>query len=90
MNFHRGGTVKSMTMAFTFEVTNLLNTNNTAIVNPVTGRAWEVGDPVPSEWRDPPISIRETREVMAVRLIILPGILSNGISGGRVEYRVLK
>ena len=33
------------------EVTNLLNTNNTAIVNPVTGRAWEVGDPVPSEWR---------------------------------------
>ena len=53
MNFRKWWTVKSMTMAFTFEVTNLLNTNNTAIVNPVTGRAWEVGDPVPSEWRDP-------------------------------------
>ncbi|MEZ5015282.1 MAG: TonB-dependent receptor [Chitinophagales bacterium] len=40
-------------LAFTLEVTNLLNTLNTAIVNPVTGTAWSYGDPVPSEWRDP-------------------------------------
>jgi len=53
LNFRKWWTVKTMQVAFTFEVTNLLNTANTAIVNPVTGRAWEEGDPVPSEWRDP-------------------------------------
>ena len=31
----------------------MLNNKNTAIVNPVTGRAYEYGDPVPTEWRDP-------------------------------------
>lgn len=39
--------------AITLEVTNLLDAKNTAIVNPVTGRAYEDGDPVPAEWRDP-------------------------------------
>ena len=34
-------------------MTNVLNNLNTAIVNPVTGSAYEFGDPVPSEWRDP-------------------------------------
>lgn len=46
------GTFNSQ-LAFTFEVTNLLNNLNSAIVNPVTGRAYEYGDPVPAEWRDP-------------------------------------
>ena len=45
--------VKKSQLAFTVEVTNLLNTMNTAIVNPVTGTAYEYGDAVPSEWRDP-------------------------------------
>lgn len=42
-----------MNMSVTLEITNLLNAMNTAIVNPVTGRAWQEGDPVPTEWRDP-------------------------------------
>lgn len=40
-------------LALTLDATNVLNTKNTAIVNPITGRAYEEGDPVPSEWRDP-------------------------------------
>ena len=35
------------------EVRNLLNIQNAQIVNPVTGRAYEPGDDVPNEWRDP-------------------------------------
>jgi outer membrane receptor protein involved in Fe transport len=53
LNYRKWWTIETMQLAFTFEVTNLLNAANTAIVNPVTGRAWEAGDPVPSEWRDP-------------------------------------
>ncbi|MBK8341862.1 MAG: hypothetical protein IPL12_00265 [Bacteroidetes bacterium] len=45
--------LKTTQLAFTFELTNVLNTLNTAIVNPVTGEAYTYGDPVPSEWRDP-------------------------------------
>ena len=53
INFRKWWQLGPANVAFTFEVTNLLDANNTAIVNPVTGRAWEPGDPVPSEWRDP-------------------------------------
>jgi len=35
------------------EVNNLLDTKNSAIVNPVTGEAYELGDPTPSSWNDP-------------------------------------
>ncbi len=35
------------------QINNVLNTKNSAIINPVTGRAYETGDPVPTEWRDP-------------------------------------
>ena len=40
-------------LSVVLEITNLLNNKNTAIVNPVTGRAYEYGDDVPTEWRDP-------------------------------------
>lgn len=45
--------INKISIAWTFEITNLLNTKNPARINPVTGRAWESGDPVPTEWRDP-------------------------------------
>ncbi|MBK9730246.1 MAG: TonB-dependent receptor [Chitinophagaceae bacterium] len=45
--------LKKVQLALTFELTNLLNNKNTAIVNPVTGSAYEYGDDVPTEWRDP-------------------------------------
>lgn len=35
------------------EVNNLLDTENSAIINPVTGKAYEYGDNVPSSWNDP-------------------------------------
>ncbi|MCY7408846.1 MAG: TonB-dependent receptor, partial [Chitinophagales bacterium] len=44
---------KKTQLAISLEVTNLLNTHNTAIVNPVTGSAFEYGDDVPTEQRDP-------------------------------------
>lgn len=45
--------VNKVSVAWTFEITNLFNTQNPARINPVTGRAWEPGDSVPTEWRDP-------------------------------------
>ena len=44
---------KRSRLEFTCQITNLFNQKNTLIPNPVTGRAWEVGDAVPSSWRDP-------------------------------------
>ncbi|MDX5319553.1 MAG: outer membrane beta-barrel family protein, partial [Bacteroidota bacterium] len=45
--------VKKVSIAWTVEITNVLNTRNPVRINPVTGTAWESGDPVPTEWRDP-------------------------------------
>jgi len=35
------------------EVLNLLDNKNAAIIDPVTGRAYEYGDPTPLSWNDP-------------------------------------
>jgi hypothetical protein len=35
------------------QVKNMLDIRNSAIVNPVTGRAYELGDRTPSGWNDP-------------------------------------
>ncbi|MBI1315251.1 TonB-dependent receptor [bacterium] len=35
------------------EIRNLLDARNAQIINPVTGRAYEYGDDVPNNWRDP-------------------------------------
>ena len=48
-HFRFGGT----DIAFTVEVTNVLNRQNSTIINPVTGKAYEYGDPTPSGWNDP-------------------------------------
>jgi len=40
-------------ISLSVEVRNLLNAKNSQIINPVTGRAYEFGDPVPLTWRDP-------------------------------------
>jgi len=44
---------KTSGLALSIEVRNAFNNKNSQIINPVTGRAYEEGDPVPSEWRDP-------------------------------------
>jgi hypothetical protein len=35
------------------EINNLFDTKNSAIINPVTGEAYELGDPTPISWNDP-------------------------------------
>lgn len=52
-NFEKWWELGPVRLAWTLEITNLLNQRNSVIVNPVTGEAWEPGDPVPQEWRDP-------------------------------------
>ncbi len=44
---------KNMKLTLTFEVTNIFNIKNAAIINPVTGKAYEYGDPTPNGWNDP-------------------------------------
>jgi hypothetical protein len=39
--------------ALSIEVNNLLDKQNSAIINPVTGSAYEYGDDVPTSWNDP-------------------------------------
>lgn len=44
---------KGQMLSLSFEVKNLFNNKNAAIINPVTGRAYEAGDPLPNGFRDP-------------------------------------
>ncbi|MEQ8908523.1 MAG: TonB-dependent receptor [Vicingaceae bacterium] len=44
---------KDAGLTLSIEVRNLLNYQNSMIINPITGRAWQAGDDVPNEWRDP-------------------------------------
>jgi hypothetical protein len=40
-------------LVVSIEVQNLFNTMNSQIINPVTGRAYEYGDPTPLSYNDP-------------------------------------
>jgi len=53
LNFDKYFEIGGLQFAFKIEVNNLLDTKNSAIINPVTGRAYEWGDPVPLSWNDP-------------------------------------
>ncbi len=44
---------KKGTLSVFFELQNAFNNKNAIIINPITGRAYEYGDPVPLFWRDP-------------------------------------
>lgn len=46
-------TKKDRGISLSLEIRNIFNQKNAQIVNPVTGRAYEHGDPVPENWRDP-------------------------------------
>lgn len=43
---------KGQGLSISLEIKNIYNRRNAQIVNPVTGRAYELGDPVPDSWRD--------------------------------------
>jgi len=47
--FDFAGLKQSISMEFM----NLFDRRNAAIINPVTGRAYELGDPTPTSWNDP-------------------------------------
>ncbi len=44
---------KTAVVTFNIQITNLFNNKNAAIINPVTGKAYEYGDNVPDTWVDP-------------------------------------
>jgi len=44
---------KTSTLGFNLQITNLFNNKNASIINPVTGKAYNLGDNVPDSWVDP-------------------------------------
>ena len=40
-------------ITLSFEVRNVFNNKNPQLINPITGNAYENGDDVPNDWRDP-------------------------------------
>lgn len=53
MNFEKQFQAVGTRWTLFVEVQNLLNNKNSAIINPVTGRAYVEGDPTPNGWNDP-------------------------------------
>jgi outer membrane receptor protein involved in Fe transport len=53
LNFEKYFEISKVRFSLFVEVNNLLDTRNTAIVNPVTGRAYEYGDDLPASYNDP-------------------------------------
>jgi outer membrane receptor protein involved in Fe transport len=53
LNFEKYFTIGQLDFSFHVEITNLLNNRNAAIINPVTGKAYELGDPTPLSYNDP-------------------------------------
>jgi hypothetical protein len=52
-NFEKYINLSGLKFSLFVEVSNLLDSQNSTIINPVTGRAYEYGDDVPSTWNDP-------------------------------------
>lgn len=52
-NFEKYFQLAGLNFSLFVEVNNLLDSKNSTIINPVTGRAYEYGDDVPSSWNDP-------------------------------------
>jgi outer membrane receptor protein involved in Fe transport len=53
VNFDKYIRIMNMDLVLNLAILNLLNIDNSAIINPVTGRAYEYGDPTPNSWNDP-------------------------------------
>ena len=53
LNFERYFDINNLKFSVFVEVNNLLDTKNSAIINPVTGEAYEYGDNIPVTWNDP-------------------------------------
>jgi hypothetical protein len=53
MNIEKYITISSMKFSLFVEINNLFDEHNSAIINPATGRAYELGDPTPSSYNNP-------------------------------------
>jgi outer membrane receptor protein involved in Fe transport len=53
LTFKKWFDFKKINFSISLQITNVLNSKNTLIVNPVTGTAYRFGDPVPNSWKDP-------------------------------------
>jgi hypothetical protein len=53
VNIEKHVRVATLGFVLSLQIKNLLDGKNSAIINPVTGRAYEYGDPTPSGWNDP-------------------------------------
>ena len=53
LNFEKYITIKNYKFSIFAEVNNLFDAHNSAIINPATGKAYELGDPTPSSYNDP-------------------------------------
>jgi outer membrane receptor protein involved in Fe transport len=53
VNFEKNIDMLGLSMVLSVQIKNLLDNKNAAIINPVTGRAYEYGDPTPTSWNDP-------------------------------------
>jgi outer membrane receptor protein involved in Fe transport len=53
LNFEKYFRLAQTDLTLSLEVINLLDRNNPQVINPVTGRAYETGDPTPTSWNDP-------------------------------------
>jgi hypothetical protein len=53
MNIEKGIDLGFGKVIASVEVENLLNNKNSQIINPITGRAYEYGDPTPNSYNDP-------------------------------------
>lgn len=53
LNFEKYIKINSLNFTFFAEVNNLFDAKNPAIINPTTGKAYELGSPTPTSWNDP-------------------------------------
>jgi outer membrane receptor protein involved in Fe transport len=53
LNFEKYFDISDLKFSISVEVNNLFDTKNSAIIDPVTGKAYETGDNVPISWNDP-------------------------------------
>jgi len=53
LNFEKYFKLMNLNFSVSVEINNLLDTQNSSIINPVTGKAYEYGDDVPASWNDP-------------------------------------
>ncbi len=53
VNFEKYFELSGLQFSLFVEVNNLFDTDNSSIINPVTGKAYEYGDDVPGSWNDP-------------------------------------